>query len=113
MIICLPAAFLGVGSSELLLVLAVALILLGPRELPRIARSLGRFASRLHSVSERFRSELMSVEGDVPGQGRDAGGTAQDRDRVAGDTATKDREIAGVGHVPDEQKKDADHELAG
>ena len=32
----------GIGMTELLLILAVALIVLGPKKLPEMARTLGR-----------------------------------------------------------------------
>jgi len=65
MINCLQAAFLGVGSAELVLVLVVALILLGPRELPKIARTMGKFMAQLRSVSEDFNDQIMRIGDDL------------------------------------------------
>lgn len=44
--------FLGIGPLELLFVLVIALIVLGPRDLARFARSAGRALNRL------YRSEI-------------------------------------------------------
>lgn len=44
--------FLGVGPLELLFVLLIALLVLGPRDIARFARKAGRFLNRL------YRSEL-------------------------------------------------------
>lgn len=65
MIICLPVGLLGIGSSELLIVLAVAMILLGPKELPKIARSIGKFMAHLRSVSDDFQSQVMHIGDEV------------------------------------------------
>jgi len=32
----------GIGTSEILIILLIALIILGPKEIPKIARTLGR-----------------------------------------------------------------------
>ena len=65
MTICLPFAFLGIGTFELLLVLAVALMLFGPKELPKIARSLGKYMAQFRSLSDDFRSQVMRIEDEV------------------------------------------------
>lgn len=44
--------FLGVGPLELVFVLLIALLVLGPRDIARFARKAGRFLNRL------YRSEL-------------------------------------------------------
>ena len=50
--------FLGVGPSEILLVLVVALIIWGPRKLPEIARTLGKTVRALKKVSFDFTTAL-------------------------------------------------------
>ncbi len=59
-----PLGFMGaaVGSSELLLVFAVVLLLFGPRELPRVARMLGKLFNDLREASGEFRDQLMSID---------------------------------------------------
>lgn len=44
----------GIGSSELLIILVIALLVLGPNEIPKIARTLGRGMREL----ERAKNEL-------------------------------------------------------
>jgi len=41
----------GIGSTELLLILAVALIVVGPSKLPEIAKTLGRVFAEFKKVS--------------------------------------------------------------
>ena len=44
----------GVGSGEILVILLVALLLLGPKEIPKVARTVGRTMKDL----QRFKDEL-------------------------------------------------------
>jgi sec-independent protein translocase protein TatB len=56
-------AFIGsIGGPELLIVFAVALLVLGPRELPKIVRMAGKLLGELRSISDDFRSEIMSID---------------------------------------------------
>jgi TatA/E family protein of Tat protein translocase len=44
-----------IGTTELLVVLLVALILFGPRKLPEIGRSVGQAMSQLRRASDDFK----------------------------------------------------------
>ena len=44
-----------IGTSELLVVLVVALIIFGPRKLPELGRSLGQAMHQLRGASEDFK----------------------------------------------------------
>ena len=44
-----------IGTSELLVVLVVALIIFGPRKLPELGRSLGKAMHQVRSASEDFK----------------------------------------------------------
>ena len=44
-----------IGTTELLLVLLVALVVFGPRKLPELGRSLGRALSQLQAASDDFK----------------------------------------------------------
>ena len=46
----------GIGTSEILIILVIALLVLGPKEIPKIARTLGRGMREL----ERAKNELKS-----------------------------------------------------
>ena len=56
----------GVGFPELVVILAVALIVLGPQRLPEVARMLGRAYGQLRRASEEFqhtiRQDLAALE---------------------------------------------------
>jgi Tat protein translocase TatB subunit len=44
-----------IGTSELLVVLVVALIIFGPRKLPELGRSLGQALQQVRGASEDFK----------------------------------------------------------
>ena len=49
---------LGIGMQEFLIVLAVALIILGPKKLPELARTLGRAFAELQRATQDLRSSV-------------------------------------------------------
>ena len=56
----------GIGLPELILILAIAGMVMGPERIARTARSLGVMVARLQEVSRSFfrqlRAELVSVD---------------------------------------------------
>jgi Tat protein translocase TatB subunit len=50
----------GIGMTELMVVLVVALLVLGPQRLPEIARALGRGMAEFRRASNDLRTSLAS-----------------------------------------------------
>ncbi|NKE70378.1 Sec-independent protein translocase protein TatB [Candidatus Manganitrophus noduliformans] len=48
----------GIGFPELLLILAIALVILGPEKLPQIARVIGRGLGEVRRATEEVRAEI-------------------------------------------------------
>ena len=48
----------NIGMPELLLILAIALIILGPKKLPDIARALGRSLSEFRRASDEIKETI-------------------------------------------------------
>lgn len=48
----------GIGMPELLLIMAVALIVIGPKKLPDLARSLGRGLSEFRKATDELKNTL-------------------------------------------------------
>ena len=47
-----------IGFSEVLLIFALTLVVLGPDKLPQIARTMGRWAGRARTMARQFRDQL-------------------------------------------------------
>ncbi len=58
----------GIGMPELLLILAVALIVLGPRKLPEIARSLGRGIAEFRRTTDDMKREMEAAADELDGR---------------------------------------------
>ena len=48
----------GIDSGELLIIAVVALVVIGPKDLPRVMRGLGNFIGRARGMARHFRSGL-------------------------------------------------------
>ncbi|HEU0265377.1 MAG TPA: Sec-independent protein translocase protein TatB [Geobacterales bacterium] len=48
----------GIGMPELIIILVIALIVLGPDKLPEIARSLGKGLNELKRATDDFRNQM-------------------------------------------------------
>lgn len=55
----------GIGMQELLIVLAVALIVLGPKKLPELARNLGRLFAEFQRTAQDLRSSVDFDDGEA------------------------------------------------
>ena len=52
----------GIGTGELLLLLVIALIVLGPERMPKVARDLGRMVGDLRRTSDELREEFLNAD---------------------------------------------------
>ncbi|WP_343683900.1 Sec-independent protein translocase protein TatB [Asticcacaulis sp.] len=48
----------GIGGSELIVIAVVALIVVGPKDLPKLLRQLGRFTAKMRSMADEFRTSF-------------------------------------------------------
>ena len=48
----------GIDSAELLIIAVVALVVIGPKDLPRVMRGVGQWVGRARGMAKHFRSGL-------------------------------------------------------
>lgn len=99
------AIFEFLGTSELLIILVVALILFGPRRLPQMSRQLGKSLGEFKRASEDFkRTWEKEVEMEkLEEEGRMARSMLQDDHSILGDaTDRRDALDAASGNAPTE-----------
>ena len=58
----LAIIFDSVGAGEWLVLLAVLLVVMGPKRLPSTARKLGSYYSRFRRAAESFKRQLMDMD---------------------------------------------------
>ena len=58
----LAVLFDSVGFGEWFVLLAVVLIVVGPRRLPSVARNLGQYYSRFRRAADNFKRQLMDMD---------------------------------------------------
>jgi TatA/E family protein of Tat protein translocase len=55
----------GIGMPELLLILGLALIVLGPKKLPELARALGKGLAEFRRATDELKDEFRQMERDT------------------------------------------------
>lgn len=70
----MPLALLldSVGPGEWLLLFLVALVVYGPRRLPGLARSLGRWIARINQAAEQLREQVSTADQEEDDDGRES-----------------------------------------
>ena len=55
----------GIGMPELLLILGLALIVLGPKKLPELAKALGKGLAEFRRATDELKEEFRQIEREV------------------------------------------------
>ncbi len=50
----------GFGGQEVLLILGIALVIFGPKRIPSLARSLGKFSAQIRAANRQIQREIYS-----------------------------------------------------
>lgn len=58
--------FFNVGGYEILVIAVLALIFIGPEQLPTVMRKVGRYAAQMRSMAQGLREEFMSGLDEMP-----------------------------------------------
>ncbi len=100
---------LDIGWTELVLIAVVAIIVIGPKDLPVVLRTMGRMARRARVLMNEFKGSVdeMLREAEIEEARReaDAGRTMIEKPREGAKPAETPREIAPPS-ADDENRKD-------
>jgi len=91
----------GIGMPELLLILVVALLVIGPQKLPDVARALGKGMREFRQASDDFKQSL-EIEGNTLGPEQQRGHKSQGNARHSSESHTPQQPQADSteqGHV--------------
>ncbi|MEX1000469.1 MAG: twin-arginine translocase TatA/TatE family subunit [Thermodesulfobacteriota bacterium] len=85
----------GIGTTEIFIVLVIALLLLGPKEIPKIARTIGRGMRELERAKDELKKTIeFEAEKDSPEN-------AEDEDLADKDQVDKDsNKPEDLGNIP-------------
>lgn len=87
----------GIGTSEILIILLIALLVLGPKEIPKLAKTLGRGMREL----ERAKNELReSIEFEEEEDTRTAKPSSEDDDSHEEKTDAEENDLKDVNDLP-------------
>ena len=72
----------NIGAAELILLLLIAFVVVGPKDLPRVARALGRFVRYIRTMIEEVKREtgFDEVADELKGVERDVKQTIKEAD---------------------------------
>lgn len=89
-----------IGASELLVLVIVAIVVIGPKDLPMALRTAGRWVAKMRSVSNHFRSgiETMIREAEMEEMERK---WKEQNERIMRETAAQEAEAAAQGQSVD------------
>ncbi|MCX7285122.1 MAG: Sec-independent protein translocase protein TatB [Novosphingobium sp.] len=87
-----------VGASELLLLVIVAIVVIGPKDLPLALRTAGRWVAKMRRVSNHFRSgiETMIREAEMEEMERK---WKEQNERIMRETAAQEAAAAASGQT--------------
>jgi Tat protein translocase TatB subunit len=92
----------GIGFPELLVILVVALLVLGPKRLPEVARTLGKGLAEFRKATADITEELRDAQRSLEEETRAAARLAQPR-KPGAPASTVER-----GEPPPNKEKEAD-----
>lgn len=54
-----------VGMMEMFVIVVLAIIIVGPKDLPRLLRSIGRFVAKIRAMGREFQTTLKQMGDDI------------------------------------------------
>jgi sec-independent protein translocase protein TatB len=100
----------GIGPTELIVILVIALLVLGPKRLPDLASGLGKGLAEFRRATADINAELDEARRTIEEPAKDAARAAQPKGRVSRNTsaAAAHAQSAPTTEADDEAEADAD-----
>lgn len=95
----------GIGITELIVILVVALIFIGPEKLPGIARTLGRAFNEFRRAGDELKKSIAGIEPEEGKRPRKAGADASEA--ASASTAAVDAPVAATAPGKDSAPTEA------
>lgn len=99
--------FNDVGVGEWFVLLAVVLVVVGPKRLPETARTVGRWYARMRRAADSFKRQLMDMDSGFDNVAADVENQLEDAFTVEPDPEPESSAVAGSAQA--EEGGDADH----
>ena len=105
---------LNIGGGELLVIMLVALIVLGPTKLPEVARQVGGVVRELKRMSAGFQAELKSALDDpIEDEARERGRKVVSSEQTPAPTPAADPTANNETTRPDDERGDLSADETG
>lgn len=90
----------GIGWSELLVIAALAIIVVGPKELPFLMRKLGRFMGRARALAREFQDSFEDIarEAELEELRKKAADSAREIEAAVGPMSPEDEAALIAAH---------------
>jgi sec-independent protein translocase protein TatA len=102
----------GIGLPELILILVVALLVVGPKKLPELARSVGKALHDMKSMTEDVKQSL-TTDIDLESDPNEAPKAAETGGSEHDGQKKDNTEPGNAGHSPEKIKSDPYGDLRG
>ena len=99
----------GIGMPEILIILAVALIVIGPKKLPDLAKSLGRAIGEFKKATQEFKQsiEISSDLKDVKDTFEDMNESIKDAVDIKADQKNNTKKVSTASNNKKEVEKES------
>jgi sec-independent protein translocase protein TatB len=102
----------GIGPTELIVILVIALLVLGPKRLPELAAGLGKGLAEFRRATSDINAELDEARRSIEEPARDASRASQPKGRVSRNTSAAAAH-AGPPAPETDEEDDADDGSSG
>ena len=96
--------FFNIGTAELLLIFVIALIVVGPRRLPEIAKSFGKIVSDVRKISQEFTGDMMR-DVNAPAREDEALNFVKDEAKEITAQDVSEQPVQSIGKIINDVKK--------